>query len=82
MSFVEKMFLDHGLAIYSKSIKLFKSLLLQFPVAESAGLGGVLVEILIEMMLENKELIRYANSPYYFLEYFLHDVNQCTCTIT
>ena len=76
--FVETMFLDHGYAIYSANEDLFKSFILKFPEFESEKTKGYLVEILVEMMLDNKKLIRHADTPYYFMEFFLHEINQCT----
>ena len=74
------MFLDHGYLIYASSELLFESLLLKFEFCDDDQ-KGTLVEILVDMMAENKKLVKLANQPYYFLEYFLHDINQCTCVI-
>lgn len=35
-----------------------------------------MTENLIEFMRENKKYISIANEPYYFMEYFLHVINQ------
>ena len=74
--FIEKMFLDDAYAIYASSEDLFESFLIQFPHFDHES-KGVLVEILIEMIQENKKLVKIANQPYFFLEFFLHDINQC-----
>lgn len=31
---------------------------------------------MVEMLLDNKKLIPLANNPYYFLEFWLHTINQ------
>lgn len=36
----------------------------------------MVTENLIEFMRENKKYIAIANEPYYFMEYFLHIINQ------
>ncbi len=36
------------------------------------------MEALVEMMKENRGLIRLCNEPYYFLEYWLYLINSGT----
>ena len=54
---------------------LFILLVKKFPRVEAEKSRAMLAKNLVYLMVLNKELIRYANCPYFFLEYLIHMVN-------